>query len=116
MWPLQNVWQRSKGHGDIVNSVAWSPNGKLLASGSIDKTIILWDIASGKRIRILNGHNDSVTSVIFASDDLLISGSNTIKLWNVASGINLATLIGHNEGINSVAISPDGKTLASGEQ
>jgi WD40 repeat protein len=77
--------------------VAFSPDGKTIASGSTDNTIKLWDVASGKQLKTLNGHSSSVLSVAFSSDGKTIaSGSddNTIKLWDVASGKQLNTLRG----------------------
>jgi WD40 repeat protein len=82
-----------------------------LASGSYDKTIKLWEVASGREVRTLSGHTWDVTSVAFSPDGrLLASGSydNTIKLWDVASGREVRTLSGHTEGVTSVAFSPDG--------
>jgi WD40 repeat protein len=75
------------GHTDWVNSVAFSPDGRLLASGSADRTIKLWDVASGSLVRTLSGHTDWVTSVAFSPDGrLLASGSadKTIKLWDIS--------------------------------
>ena len=106
------------GHEGLVNSVAFSPDGKTLASGSYDNTVKLWDVGSGKVIRTLTGHEDVyVYSVAFSPDGkTLASGSNdkTIKLWDVGSGKVIRTLAGHEDGVVSVAFSPDGKTLASG--
>ena len=84
-----------------VFSVAYSPDGKTLASGSADNTIKLWDVATGKNIITLRGHTNSIDSVTFSPDGkTLASGSwdNTIKLWDVASGKNTATINGHTGG------------------
>jgi WD40 repeat protein len=70
-----------------VESVAFSPDGRLLASGSWDNTIKLWDVATGREVRTLTGHTDTVNSVAFSPDGrLLASGSydNTIKLWDIS--------------------------------
>jgi WD40 repeat protein len=105
------------GHTNDVTSVAFSPDGRLLASGSADETIKLWEVASGREVRTLTGHTDRVLSVAFSPDGrLLASGSNdgTIKLWEVATGREVRTLTGHTYGVRSVAFSPDGRLLASG--
>ncbi|NWJ96398.1 MAG: hypothetical protein HXX20_11505 [Chloroflexi bacterium] len=106
-----------RGHSASVNSVAFSPDGKTLASGSLDKTIILWDVTTHNQLATLKGHSDSVYSVAFSPDGkTLASGSvdNTIILWDVTTHNQLATLKGHSSYVYSVAFSPDGKTLASG--
>jgi WD40 repeat protein len=90
-----------------------------LASGSVDRSIKLWDVATGKVINTLNGHSNWVYSVVFSPDGkTLASGSqdNSIKLWDVATGKVIHTLNGHSHWVYSVVFSPDGKTLASGSQ
>jgi WD40 repeat protein/tRNA A-37 threonylcarbamoyl transferase component Bud32 len=105
------------GHSREVSSVAISPDGKTLASGSWDKTIKLWNLATGEEIRTLTGHSSSVYSVAISPDGKTLasgSGDKTIKLWNLETGEQIRTLTGHSNLVDSVAISPDGKTLASG--
>ncbi|UCH96129.1 MAG: hypothetical protein JSV88_04545, partial [Candidatus Aminicenantes bacterium] len=107
-----------------VNSVAFSPDGKILASGygniilsSGENTIRLWDVNSGKEIQRLEGHTRAVNSVAFSPDGkTLASGSydETVRLWAVSSGKEIQRLEGHTHSVTSVAFSPDGKTLASG--
>jgi WD40 repeat protein len=87
------------GHSDDVKSVAFSPDGKILASGSRDNTIKLWDVATRRLIATLTGHSFGVISVAFSPDGkILVSGSSdrTIKLWDVATRRLIATLTGHS--------------------
>ncbi|PLB41707.1 WD40-repeat-containing domain protein [Aspergillus candidus] len=106
-----------EGHSRIVRSVTFSPDGQQLASGSDDKTIKIWDPATGHLRHTLEGHSSSVKSVAFSPDNQqLASGSNdkTIKIWNPATGYLRHTLEGHSNLVWSVAFSPDGQQLASG--
>ena len=84
----------------MVDSVAFSPDGNTLASGSQDDTIKLWDVRAGQELRTLRGHKDSVWSVRYSPDgSALASGSKDkmIKLWNVTTGRETATLKGHTQ-------------------
>ena len=121
LWDAENhqpTGQALIGHTDFVTSVAFSPDGKTLASGSNDNTILSWDVATGKPIgEPLTGHSDIVTSVAFSPDgQILASGSydRTIILWNVTRQPIGQSLIKHTDAISSVAFGPDSKFLASG--
>jgi hypothetical protein len=107
------------GHSYYVYSVAFSADGKTLASGSWDNTIILWDVETRQPIgQPLSGHSNVVFSVAFSPDGKTLasgSGDNTIILWDVETRQPIGQpLRGHSDDVNSVAFSADGKTLASG--
>ncbi|THU99441.1 mycorrhiza-induced WD40-repeat domain protein [Dendrothele bispora CBS 962.96] len=103
--------------GSVAKAVAFSPNSSQLASGSDDKTVRIWNTATGQEEAMLEGHTDGVWSVAFSPDgSRLASGSfdKTVRIWNTATGQEEATLEGHTDGVWSVAFSPDGSRLASG--
>ena len=91
-----------------------------MASGSVDKTIRVWSVSSGKQIKTLIGHSNVVLSVVFSPNrEYLASGifstsNNIIIVWSVCSGERIKTLKGHSDYVNSVVFSPNGEYLASG--
>ena len=102
---------------DLVSSVSFSSSGLVLASGSNDGYINIWDVRTGELLQTLEGHKDNVHSVAFAPDsDMLASASwdSTVKIWDARRGDLLNTLEGHLGAVHSVAFAPDGATLASG--
>jgi len=123
--PLQTL----TGHDGAVRSVAFSADGKTLASGSFDKTAKVWDVATGQKLATLRGHGDAhvgganpmpgINSVTFAADGKILATGGldgTVKLWDVAAKKELRTLTGHSNRVLSISMAPDGKTLASGSE
>jgi len=114
--PAQAPPDELKGHTSLVYSVAFSPDGKVLATGSFDNTAKLWDFASRKELRTLKGHTAPVYCVAWSPDGKLLataSQDKTIRLWDPADGKTLRELKGHGDIVDAVAFSPDGKLLAS---
>ncbi|TEY39704.1 hypothetical protein BOTCAL_0453g00080 [Botryotinia calthae] len=111
------VIQTLEGHSNSVNSVAFSADSKLLASGSRDHTIKIWDTATGTLQQTLKGHSNWIFSIAFSTDSKLLasgSGDRTIKIWDTATGTLQQTLKGHSNWVFSIAFSADSKMLVSG--
>ncbi|MBW4670281.1 MAG: serine/threonine protein kinase [Cyanomargarita calcarea GSE-NOS-MK-12-04C] len=107
------------GHTWAVLTLAFSPDGKILATGSDDNTINLWDANNGQLIHTLLGHSWSVVALTFSTNgETLISGScdRTIKLWSVSTAEEIATFPGHVNSVSAVAVSPVAQLIASGSR
>jgi WD40 repeat protein len=112
--PLRYMY---KGHSGWVNGVAWSPEGKRIASGSDDKTVQVWDATNGGNVFTYRGHSDGVLAVAWSPDgNHIASGSidHTVQVWNATNGGNTFTYKGHSGWVDAVAWSPDGSRIASG--
>ena len=101
---------------DAVTAISISPDGRLLATASYDRTAIVWDYATGAKLVTLKGHRDAVSSLAFSPDGRrLATGSHdkTARVWDVESGGPLLVLSGHTNGVLDVAFSPDGRRIAT---
>ena len=118
-------WQRQahlevrtfQGHTDGVWAVAYSADGKRIATGSSDHTAKVWDVSTGQELHTLNGHNDWVAGIAYSPDGLRIvtaSSDQTARIWDAMSGKELRMLVGHTHWVTSVAFSPDGLSILSG--
>ena len=106
-----------RGHTALVYSVAFSPDGKQLATAGFDNVVKIWDTTTGKELRTLTGHTGPVYCVVYSKDGSTIATSSqdkTIRLWKAADGMFLREIKGHTDIVDCVAFSPDGKLLASG--
>ena len=112
MGPIRTV----RGHNGPLTAVAYSPDGRTLATLSWDRTVMLWDAETGTRRSSLAAHQDWVCHVAFdgSGQRLATAGADgAVRLWDVASGRPLATFHGHKQSVTCVAFDPIGKRLAS---
>ena len=122
--PVARLWDAKTGalvreftgHSNFVTGVTFSPDGKTIATSSLDNTVRLWNVQTGQEIRQFLGHIEAVWSVAFSPDGkTLLSGSidGTVRLWDAETGKGLRRLAGHAAGVESAIFSPDGKFIAT---
>ncbi len=121
---ISDQYRHLQGHNSRIWSIAFSPDGEILASGSEDHTIKIWDVVTGQCLQTLLGHTAWVCSVAFSPVKVVYSHTGallasagydeTIKIWNLSTGECDQTLRGHTNWVWSIAFSPDGQSLASG--
>jgi WD40 repeat protein len=116
-WQTAELIHTLTGHTDVVRSIAISPDSRILASASFDKTIKIWNLKTGEAIGSLTGRSKLCAIAISPDGQMIIGGGDdsTIKIWNLATAESTA-LTGHSDWIRCITISPDGQTLASGSR
>ncbi|KAK3943402.1 WD40 repeat-like protein [Diplogelasinospora grovesii] len=133
LWDDWSVHLQTLSHPSMVRAIAFSPDGRLIVSGSDDSTVRVWDAATGAERRVLKGHSRGVlrghwrgvTAVAFSPDGRLIvsagSDDSTVRVWDAATGAERRVLKGHSRGVlrghwrgvTAVAFSPDGRLIVS---
>ncbi|KAJ7108177.1 WD40-repeat-containing domain protein, partial [Mycena epipterygia] len=116
-WP--NIQKELRGYPERIESIASSPDGKYIVSGSDDKTIRVWDSETGVLAGKFEGHTDRVNSVAFSPDSKwIVSGSkdNTVRVWDSETGMATGKFTEHTRDVISVVFSPDGKWIVSGSK
>jgi serine/threonine protein kinase len=127
--PIGTTLLTYRGHSLGLNAVAWSPDGKRIASGSYDKTVQIWDATTGHTLYTYDGHSDPVFAVAWSPDGKRIASGGgepiacsacvhdlTVQVWDADTGGHVLTYRGHSDFVHSVAWSPNGERIASGSE
>ena len=104
------------GHRDTILAIAFSPDGKSIASASYDKLVKVWDVDTGKQLKSLKEHTDAVYAVAFMPDGKRLvsaAGDRTLKVWDVAAGTRLTTVNDALDSLYAVAVNPAGTQIAA---
>jgi WD40 repeat protein/serine/threonine protein kinase/nucleoside diphosphate kinase len=105
-----------QGHERDIQGLAYSPDGRYLISGALDRRVIIWDTRTGQQVRTLEGHEDIVLSIATSPDGRLIAsgdGSGTVLLWHASTGERLTELVGHTNNVYGLGFSADSQRLIS---
>jgi len=115
--PQRNTLFICSGHSSRIMSLAWSPDGKRIATAGYDKTVRVWDVRNGKVVAAYRGHSDRVNAVVWSPNGQRIasaSDDHTIHIWDAVSQIKQMTLQGHVNKVTALSWSSDSPRLASG--
>ena len=121
LWDVATRTVRSElgGHSEVVSSLAYSPDGQVLASSGGDRSVRLWDVAAGRERRVIPGQPGMLVALAFAPDGRTLAladqRSEAVRLWDLAAGAERAGLYGAEGSVLALAISPEGRTLAAAD-
>jgi WD40 repeat protein/TPR repeat protein len=107
------------GHGDVVRSAAYSPDGTRIVTASEDKTARIWDSRTGMQLTQLSGHTDHIASAAYSPDGTRIvtaSDDKTVRIWDARTGMQIAALSGHEGAVECAAYSPDGTRIVTASE
>ena len=115
--PLELI-QIFQQHTQSITCLAFAPDGKTVASGSLEHAVRVWEYPSGRQLAVLSGHQDAVRSLAFSPDGRWIASGSmdcTVRVWDVASGKERCLLAGHRDSVDSLSFHPLGERFASGD-
>src|SRR3989442_25143 len=114
--PLGTMLYTYRGHVNAISGLAWSPDGTRIASASYDKTVQVWDVATGKGLVTYRQHSNLVTAVAWSPDGTRIASASydkTVQVWDATMGKRLLTYYGHTYAVTALSWTPDNHHLVS---